>query len=239
MRSDSLRLRALFVIEHSCLTRPPKSCQHTWVRAVPSMLWTGYLGAGVKGYIIYDVAEEVYRPSVGLPCNRWGMIAVTSPNENKYKLWACQNLPLQIVMNCPDESDVRGMRVWEQRSKPPQQQAEYWREVRGRMDKVGPILRHIFDEQSYDDRIEKCRETVEETISPETQYYTGLGNSTMWGGSSVFHWLAKVVRIREEACKGGFSLNLPISDHLCNKTLCMLAKLMQQDDFNSLIETQA
>ncbi|RNC33577.1 retrotransposon hot spot (RHS) protein [Trypanosoma cruzi] len=203
------------------------------------MLWTGYLGAGVKGYIIYDVAEEVYRPSVGLPCNRWGMIAVTSPNENKYKLWACQNLPLQIVMNCPDESDVRGMRVWEQRSKPPQQQAEYWREVRGRMDKVGPILRHIFDEQSYDDRIEKCRETVEETISPETQYYTGLGNSTMWGGSSVFHWLAKVVRIRVEACKGGFSLNLPISDHLCNKTLCMLAKLMQQDDFNSLIETQA
>ncbi|PWU92121.1 putative retrotransposon hot spot (RHS) protein [Trypanosoma cruzi] len=191
--------------------------------------------SGVKGYIIYDVAEEVYRPSVGLPCNRWGMIVVTSPNENKYELWACQNLPLQIVMNCPDESDVKAMCVWEQRSKPPQQQAEYWREVKGRMDKVGPILRHILDEQSYDDRIEKCHETVEETISPETQYYTGLGNSTMWGGNSVFHWLAKVVRIREEACKGEFSLNLPISDHLCNKTLCMLARLMQQDDFNSLI----
>ncbi|EAN87975.1 retrotransposon hot spot (RHS) protein, putative [Trypanosoma cruzi] len=190
---------------------------------------------GVKGYIIYDVAEEVYRPSVGLPCNGWGMIVVTSPNENKYELWANQNLPLQIVMNCPDESDVKAMCVWEQRSKPPQQQAEYWREVKGRMDKVGPILRYIFDEQAYDDRIEKCHETVEETISPETQYYTGLGNFTMWCGNSVFHWLAKVVRIREEVCKGEFSLNLPISAHLCNKTLCMLAKLMQQDDFNSLI----
>ncbi|EKF98798.1 retrotransposon hot spot (RHS) protein, putative, partial [Trypanosoma cruzi] len=163
------------------------------------------------------------------------MIVITSPNENKYELWENQNLPVHIVMNCPDESDVKAMCVWEQRSKPPQQQAEYWREVKGRMDKVGPIPRHILDEQAYDDRIEKCHETVEETISPETQYYTGLGNSTMWGGNSVFHWLAKVVRIREEVCKGEFSLNLPISDHLCNKTLCMLAKLMKQDDFNLLI----
>ncbi|RNE99345.1 putative retrotransposon hot spot (RHS) protein [Trypanosoma cruzi] len=80
--------------------------------------------SGVKGYIIYDVAEEVCRPSAGLPCNRWGMSMVTSPNENKYELWACQNLPLQIVMNCSDESDVRAMCVWEQRGKPPQQQAE-------------------------------------------------------------------------------------------------------------------
>ncbi|EKG00323.1 retrotransposon hot spot (RHS) protein, putative [Trypanosoma cruzi] len=80
--------------------------------------------SGVKGYIIYDVAEEVDRPSVGLPCNRWGMSMVTSPKENKYELWENQNLPLQIVMNCLDESDVKAMCVWEQRGKPPQQQAE-------------------------------------------------------------------------------------------------------------------
>ncbi|RNF00403.1 retrotransposon hot spot (RHS) protein [Trypanosoma cruzi] len=67
---------------------------------------------GVKGYIIYDVAEQGRGPHPGLPFTEWGMIVVTSPNVNNFKGWMSQNGAMGIAMNCPDESDVKAMCVW-------------------------------------------------------------------------------------------------------------------------------
>ncbi|KAF8302810.1 putative retrotransposon hot spot (RHS) protein, partial [Trypanosoma cruzi] len=77
-------------------------------------LLDGFSGRGVKGYIIYDVALKGHEPPAGLPCTGWGMIVVTSPNTKNYESWAKQMDAEQIVMNCPDESDVRAMCVWKE-----------------------------------------------------------------------------------------------------------------------------
>ncbi|EKF98191.1 retrotransposon hot spot (RHS) protein, putative, partial [Trypanosoma cruzi] len=71
---------------------------------------------GVKGYIIYDVALKGRQPSNTLPCEGWGMIVVTSPNTNNYESWAKHTGAEQIIINCPDESDVRAMCIRKEHS---------------------------------------------------------------------------------------------------------------------------
>ncbi|PWU82854.1 putative retrotransposon hot spot (RHS) protein [Trypanosoma cruzi] len=112
----------------------------------------------VKGYIIYDVSEQGKGPHVGLPFALWGMIVVTSPNVNNFKRWMSQNGAVGIVMNCPDESDVRAMCVWKKRNEPREQNG-YWKQVKERMDEVGPILRVIFDGDKFTDRGNRYRQS--------------------------------------------------------------------------------
>ncbi|EKF28873.1 retrotransposon hot spot (RHS) protein, putative, partial [Trypanosoma cruzi marinkellei] len=95
---------------------------------------------GVKGYFIYDAAWACRQPAAGLPCEGWGVIVVTPPNKNEYERWAKRMDATAIVTNCPEENDVRAMCIWMRRNQPLQEQAEYWKEVRGRMNNVGPIL---------------------------------------------------------------------------------------------------
>ncbi|PWV19541.1 putative retrotransposon hot spot (RHS) protein [Trypanosoma cruzi] len=104
----------------------------------------GLSDRGVKGYIIYDVAMKGRQPSAGLPCEGWGMIVVTSPNTNNYESWAEQTEAEEIIMNCPDKSDVRAMCIWKEHNGQVEEEADYWKKVKDRMDKVGPILRFIF-----------------------------------------------------------------------------------------------
>ncbi|EKG00693.1 retrotransposon hot spot (RHS) protein, putative [Trypanosoma cruzi] len=99
---------------------------------------------GVKGYIIYDVALAFRQPPAGLSCRGWGMIVVTPPDKNEYERWTKKMDAIAIVTNCPEENDVRAMCIWMKRNRPLQEQAEHWKEVRGRMNNVGPILRSIF-----------------------------------------------------------------------------------------------
>ncbi|EKF28847.1 retrotransposon hot spot (RHS) protein, putative, partial [Trypanosoma cruzi marinkellei] len=66
---------------------------------------------GVRGFIIYDVATNGCQPSSGLPCEGWGMIVVTSPNSNNYESWAKEVEAGRIIINCPEESDVKAMCV--------------------------------------------------------------------------------------------------------------------------------
>ncbi|EKF98523.1 retrotransposon hot spot (RHS) protein, putative, partial [Trypanosoma cruzi] len=116
---------------------------------------------GFKGYIIYDATLACRQLPAGLPCRGWGMIVVTPPDKNEYERWAKKMDATAIVTNCPEENDVRAMCIWMKRNRPLQEQAEYWKEVRGRMNNVGPILRFIFGKQAYDDRIKACQQAVD------------------------------------------------------------------------------
>ncbi|EKG08561.1 retrotransposon hot spot (RHS) protein, putative, partial [Trypanosoma cruzi] len=124
---------------------------------------------GVKGYIIYDVALACRQPPAGLPCRGWGMIVVTPPDKNEYERWTKKMDATAIVTNCPEENDVRAMCIWMKRNRPLQEQAEYWKEVRGRMNNVGPILRFIFGKQAYDDRIKACQQAVDGSTASELE----------------------------------------------------------------------
>ncbi|RNF03045.1 retrotransposon hot spot (RHS) protein [Trypanosoma cruzi] len=88
------------------------------------------------------------------------MIVVTSPNKNNYESWAEQTGAEQIIINCPDESDVRAMCIWKEHNGQVEEEADYWKKVKDRMDKVGPLLRYVFKQRKYKSRIYSCKSKV-------------------------------------------------------------------------------
>ncbi|RNF20683.1 putative retrotransposon hot spot (RHS) protein, partial [Trypanosoma cruzi] len=189
-----------------------------------------FLSAWGEGYIIYDVAMKGRQPSTGLPCKGWGMIVVTSPNIKNFEWWAMQMGAEQIIIDCPDESDVRAMCIWkehngqveEEEEEEPEEQAEeepeeeaeeeadFWKRVEKRMNKVGPILRFIFNGKKCKSRVRACKFAVNNITASMLQYYTGIGTGKSCNGHHVSHKLVKVVRVREKD-KIESSLNVLIS----------------------------
>ncbi|PWU86484.1 putative retrotransposon hot spot protein [Trypanosoma cruzi] len=109
---------------------------------------------GMKWYIIYDVARKGTPPDTGFaPSTGWGMIVVPFPKVSNYDEWEKQLKASRVIMNCPDEKEVKAMCAWMKRGLDKDEQAGYWKEVKERMKKVGPIPRHIFDEKIYIDRL--------------------------------------------------------------------------------------
>ncbi|PWU98368.1 putative retrotransposon hot spot (RHS) protein [Trypanosoma cruzi] len=188
---------------------------------------------GMKGYIIYDVVYRLDIPSPCLPPGGWGMLVVATPETTSYIHWANEKRAVRIIMNCPDESDVKAMCVWKKRNQPPQQQAEYWREVKGHMDKLGPILRYIFDEEVINFGF-RCHNLVDGTPPWGVQRYFVFGTSKLWEGNNVLEYLARIVRVRGER-NGESPFNAPITAHLASKTLCKLKTLMTQAEFNLFV----
>ncbi|PWU83240.1 putative retrotransposon hot spot (RHS) protein [Trypanosoma cruzi] len=199
----------------------------------------GLSDRGVKGYIIYDVALKGYQPPAGLPCEGWGMIVVTSPNKNNYESWAKQIGAEQIIIDCPDESDVKAMCSWMKRNghlaeEEAKEEADYWKKVKERIDKVGPILRYVFDQRKYKSRFDSCVSKVNSMNLSDTKYYSILGTNEVCDDSHISHKVVKVVRLR-----GGNNLELPlntlISSYLGNLVTCKLAELMAPNDFILLV----
>ncbi|EKF32737.1 retrotransposon hot spot (RHS) protein, putative [Trypanosoma cruzi marinkellei] len=108
-------------------------------------------GRGMRGYFIHNVAEPSHEPSVRLLPRGWGMITVTPPEERDNRGRKKQLKGRRIVMRCPEENDVKAMCVWKKRNSFGGQ-AIYWQEVRGYMNKVGPILRDLFSERDANTR---------------------------------------------------------------------------------------
>ncbi|EKF39257.1 retrotransposon hot spot (RHS) protein, putative, partial [Trypanosoma cruzi marinkellei] len=101
---------------------------------------------GMKGYIIYDVAKKGTPPATNFaPASGWGMIVVSSPNVGNYDEWEKQLTAKRIIMNCPDEMDVKAMCAWMKQGVKTDEQAEYWKMVKTHMDEVVPIPRYIFE----------------------------------------------------------------------------------------------
>ncbi|RNE95809.1 retrotransposon hot spot (RHS) protein, partial [Trypanosoma conorhini] len=101
-------------------------------------------GRGIKGYIIYDVDKKGQGPD-GFPTpETWGFILLSSPNEDNFKSWAKQKHANLIVMDCPDENDVKAMCAWKTRAMSVRVQKKYWKMIKERLDDVGTIPRSIF-----------------------------------------------------------------------------------------------
>ncbi|KAF8283788.1 putative retrotransposon hot spot (RHS) protein [Trypanosoma cruzi] len=196
---------------------------------------------GVKGYIIYDVALKGHQPPAGLPCKGWGMIVVTSPNKNNYESWAKLVGAEQIIINCPEENDVRAICIWKERngqveeeSEDEEEEADYWKKVKERIDKVGPLLRYVFDQRKYKSQIYSCESKVNSMNIFDTYYYSILGTNEVCDDSHISHKVVKVERVRGGK-KSELPLNVLISSYLGNLTLCKLAELMAPNDFILLV----
>ncbi|PWV20000.1 putative retrotransposon hot spot protein (RHS) [Trypanosoma cruzi] len=173
---------------------------------------------GMKGYIIYDVTTKGTPPDAGFaPSTGWGMIVVSSPNLDNYDEWATQVRASRIIMNCPDEMDVKAMCAWMERGLEPDRQAGYWKMVKERMEKFGPIPRHIFDEKIYINRLGAVDVALLAIKDTDVKEYFSMGGEKKWYSEDPSHKLVKIVRERTE--KGAeIFLNAPICDDIGFRT---------------------
>ncbi|EAN93614.1 retrotransposon hot spot (RHS) protein, putative [Trypanosoma cruzi] len=190
---------------------------------------------GMKGYIIYDVAKEGTPPETGfLPPTGWGMIVVSSPKVTNYDEWEKQLQASRIIMNCPDEMDVRAMCAWMKRGLEPDEQAGYWKMVEERMKKVGPIPRHIFDKKIYIVRLGAVIGALLAIKDTDVGKYFTLGGEEKWYSEDPSHKLVKIVR--EITVEGAeIFLNASICADIGFRTADRLAKEMATKDFLLLI----
>ncbi|RNC41777.1 putative retrotransposon hot spot (RHS) protein [Trypanosoma cruzi] len=104
----------------------------------------------MKGHIIYCVTEKGTPPEeYFVSSTGWGMIVVSPPNVGNCDEWETQVKAERIIMNCPDEMDVKAMCAWMKRDGTTYGQAEYRKMVKEHMEKVGPIPRYIFDANEF------------------------------------------------------------------------------------------
>ncbi|EKG00392.1 retrotransposon hot spot (RHS) protein, putative [Trypanosoma cruzi] len=102
------------------------------------------------------------------------------------------------------------------------------------MDKVGPLLRCVFNQRNYKDRIDSCKSKVKKMNLFDTNYYSVLGSNEVCDDNHISHKLVKVVRVRGEK-KSELPLNALVSSYLGNLVTCKLAELMAPNDFILLV----
>ncbi|EKF26289.1 retrotransposon hot spot (RHS) protein, putative, partial [Trypanosoma cruzi marinkellei] len=164
---------------------------------------------GMKGYIIYDVAKKGTPPATNFaPASGWGMIVVSSPNVSNYDEWEKQLIAKRIIMNCPDEMDVKAMCAWMKQGVTKDEQAKYWKMVKTHMDEVGPIPRYIFEEKKYINRIGAVNDALGAIKLIDGKYFTE-GGTELWYSEDPSHKLVKIVRAKTEKGAEVF-LNAPI-----------------------------
>ncbi|RNC31943.1 retrotransposon hot spot (RHS) protein [Trypanosoma cruzi] len=167
-------------------------------------------GHGRIAYIIYDVAKEGTPPPRHFaPTSGWGMIAVSFPKVNNYDEWAKQLRAARIIVNCPDEMDVKAMCAWITRDGAKEKQAEYWKEVKKHMYLLGPIPRHVFDEEAFTERCGAVRFALQSINEVTVKKHFSRGGESPRYSEDPSHKSVKVVR---EIYAGGVILfNAPIS----------------------------
>ncbi|KAF5216987.1 putative retrotransposon hot spot (RHS) protein [Trypanosoma cruzi] len=166
---------------------------------------------GMKVYIIYDVAKQGTPPEeYFLPGSGWGMIVVSSPNVRNHDEWEKQERAERIIMNCPDEMDVRAMCAWMERDETTDEQAECWKMVEKHMDKVGPIPRYIFDANKFIAHSAAIEDALDGINSRDGEKHFTHGGVRLWYSEDPSQKLVRVVRARGKFGAEGF-LNAPIS----------------------------
>ncbi|PWV01003.1 putative retrotransposon hot spot protein (RHS,) [Trypanosoma cruzi] len=165
----------------------------------------------MKGYFIYDVTEKGIPPASWLaPCGEWGMIVVASPKVGNHDKWETQARAERIIMNCPDEMDVKAMCAWMKRDETKEKKAECWKMVEERMEKVGPIPRHIFDANKFIAHSAAIEDALEGIKSRDGEKHFIPRGVRLWYSEDPSQKLVRVVRARGEVGTEGF-LNAPIS----------------------------
>ncbi|RNE95317.1 retrotransposon hot spot (RHS) protein [Trypanosoma rangeli] len=190
--------------------------------------------SGMKGCIIIDMAIHFREPSNDVvPSPEWGIIMLSSPNEDNFKQWAKQAGAIKIIMNCPDENDVKAMCAWRTCNTTEEEQVEYWRRMYMRMDDVGPIPRCIFQFNEYKDRVEEIRDILAGVDASNAVHYGMMGGMGMWPSNDASHKLVKVVRAIRQRGLEAF-VNLPVCFLLFfffgNKLIARLLEVSEEND---------
>ncbi|PWU96034.1 putative retrotransposon hot spot protein (RHS), partial [Trypanosoma cruzi] len=186
---------------------------------------------GMKGYIIYDVTKQGAPPaSYFAPFREWGMIVVSSPSLDNYDEWATQVKATRIIMNCPDEMDVKAMCAWMKRDGDTDEQTKYWRMVEKHMEKVGPLPRIYFMRMILKHDLVPLRMPWKRSILGMLTNRFILPGGRLWYSKDPSQKLVRIFRIRGERGAERF-LNAPICYFLGSRSANILAKAMSEKGF--------
>ncbi|KEG12216.1 retrotransposon hot spot (RHS) protein, partial [Trypanosoma grayi] len=153
------------------------------------------LSLTVRGYIIYDVAKQGSEPHHALPPKGWGMIVVTSPNEDNFMGWEKQRRALRIIIDCPETSELNARCVWINRDKAEKQQQKEWKVVEERIEHIGPLPRYIFcSEIEYRGRVKAVGKALTCITPSNAELYFGVNKEGSWEGQDPCHKLVKITR---------------------------------------------
>ncbi|RNE97168.1 retrotransposon hot spot (RHS) protein [Trypanosoma rangeli] len=187
-------------------------------------------GSGMKGYIIIDMARQFNEPSNDVvPSPEWGIIMLSSPNENNFRAWKKHAGAIKTIMNCPDENNVKAMCAWETRNTTEEEQAKYWRRMHMHMDDVGPIPRCIFRFNEYKDRVEEIKEILAGIDVSNAVHYGMIGGMEECPSNDASHKLVKVVRLVTQRGLEAF-VNLPVCFSLGSKLFARLLEVGEEND---------
>ncbi|RNC53999.1 retrotransposon hot spot (RHS) protein [Trypanosoma cruzi] len=138
------------------------------------------------------------------------MIVVSSLEVRNYGEWVRQVRAERIIMNCTDEMDVKAMCAWMKRDGTTDEQAEYWRMVKERMDRVGPIPLHIFDANEFIAHSAATEDALDGINSRDDEKHFTHGGVRLWYSENASQKLVRVARARGEVGAEVF-LSAPIS----------------------------
>ncbi|RNF00276.1 retrotransposon hot spot (RHS) protein [Trypanosoma conorhini] len=190
-----------------------------------ALLWQRKL----KGYVIYDVDEKGHGPSGDYPPKSWGITVLSSPNDDNFKGWEKQKKAKRIVMNCPDELDVKAMCAWRTRDKSAAEQAQNWEMVKKHMDQIGPIPRCIFSGDEIINRLSLVDIAVGSINASNAHNYVPIGQGEMVPANDASSKLVKAARMRRPGRAESFA-NLPVCLDLGHKILSKMTEVRKQND---------
>ncbi|RNE95119.1 retrotransposon hot spot (RHS) protein [Trypanosoma rangeli] len=143
---------------------------------------------------------------------------LSSPHEDNLKAWAKQAGAIKIIMNCPDENDVKALCAWGTRNTTEEEQVGYWRRMHMRMHDVGPIPRCIFNDNKYRKRVRDANNIVAGIDASNAAHYGMIGGMGMWPSNDAPHKLVKVVRSITQGDVEGF-VNLSVCFSIGSKLI--------------------
>ncbi|PWU95304.1 putative retrotransposon hot spot protein (RHS) [Trypanosoma cruzi] len=142
-----------------------------------------------------------------------------SPKVSNYDEWETAVRAERIIMNCPAEMDVKAMCAWMKRDETAEKQAECWRMVKERMDKVGPIPRYIFDANKFIAHSAAIEDALDGINSRDGEKHFTHGGVRLWYSENPSQKLVRVVRARGEVGAEDFSTHRYLLPRASNTAL--------------------
>ncbi|PWU94239.1 putative retrotransposon hot spot protein (RHS,) [Trypanosoma cruzi] len=165
---------------------------------------------GMKGYVIYGVAEKVAPPaSYFVRYDRWVMALVSSSNVRNYRKWIRQSNAERIIVNCPDGMDVKAMCAWMKRDGIRDEKAECWKMVKEHMYYTGPVPRYFLGANEFIAHGAAIEDALDGIKSRDGEKHFTHRGVRLWYSENPSQKLVGVVRARGEVGAVGF-LNAPI-----------------------------
>ncbi|PBJ79652.1 retrotransposon hot spot protein (RHS) [Trypanosoma cruzi cruzi] len=197
-------------------------------------VFSSFPQCGMKGYIIYDAPTNgsqlpiIFTPPVG-----WGTIVLASPKVRDAREFVRQRVSHLIIMNCPEEMDVKAMCAWMKRDETPQEQEKYWWMVCRQMIFLGPILRYIFDAKDFSKRYNELDRVLRSVKSRDDAKRITHGGVTTWFTGNPFCKLMYVKREKGKLGAEDFKTDL-LSRHLADRVFFVTEKIAPLNEICNL-----